>query len=66
MIVQVLLLKIGGLCFYAPFRYHHTPPVNTFYALREALAIIAEEVWVLVTNLLFTLKSQVASYFFLL
>jgi alanine-glyoxylate transaminase/serine-glyoxylate transaminase/serine-pyruvate transaminase len=23
--------------------YHHTPPVNTIYALREALAIVAEE-----------------------
>lgn len=25
-------------------RYHHTGPVNSFYALREGLAIIAEEV----------------------
>lgn len=23
--------------------YHHTAPVSTFYAMREALAIIAEE-----------------------
>ena len=30
--------------YYAPTRrYHHTPPVAMFYALREALAIIEEE-----------------------
>jgi alanine-glyoxylate transaminase/serine-glyoxylate transaminase/serine-pyruvate transaminase len=27
----------------AAHRYHHTTPVSTFYALREALAVIAEE-----------------------
>jgi len=26
-----------------PRTYHHTPPVNLFYGLREALAIVANE-----------------------
>lgn len=30
-------------CDEGPRRYHHTPPINTLYALREGLAIIAEE-----------------------
>lgn len=30
-------------CFGRPRRYHHTGPVSLFFALREALALLAEE-----------------------
>jgi len=38
-------LDINGLSGYwlAPHKYHHTGPINMFYALREALRIVAEE-----------------------
>ena len=26
------------------YRYHHTPPINTLFGLRETLTIIAQEV----------------------
>lgn len=38
-------LDINGLSGYwlAPHKYHHTGPINMFYALREALRLVAEE-----------------------
>lgn len=41
----------------APFflcRYHHTGPVSAFYSLRESLAILAEEVWIIHSTVLQT------------
>ncbi|MGH9667273.1 MAG: pyridoxal-phosphate-dependent aminotransferase family protein, partial [Bryobacteraceae bacterium] len=40
--VWYLDLKSIGEYYDAPHRYHHTPPVSAFYALREGLAAIAE------------------------
>ncbi|XP_034248092.1 serine--pyruvate aminotransferase, mitochondrial-like [Thrips palmi] len=39
------ILKVGEYwgCFDKPRSYHHTCPVTLFYALREALALVAEE-----------------------
>jgi len=36
-------LKLLDEYFQGAHRYHHTAPVTMFYALREALAVIAEE-----------------------
>jgi alanine-glyoxylate transaminase/serine-glyoxylate transaminase/serine-pyruvate transaminase len=41
--VWYLDLKLIGEYYDAPHRYHHTPPVSAFYALREGLAAIADE-----------------------
>jgi alanine-glyoxylate transaminase/serine-glyoxylate transaminase/serine-pyruvate transaminase len=41
--VWYLDLKLLEEYYDGPHKYHHTAPVSLFYALREALAIIAEE-----------------------
>jgi alanine-glyoxylate transaminase / serine-glyoxylate transaminase / serine-pyruvate transaminase len=41
--VWYLDLKLIEEYYDGPHKYHHTAPVSLFYALREALAIIAEE-----------------------
>lgn len=41
--VWYLDLKLLGEYYDPPHKYHHTPPVTTFYGLREGLAAILEE-----------------------